>query len=322
MPAASSSSKWEIFIESSPTLAQTEGGAFLYSIRAIPPANAGNSSVDINWTVEGGLDGDFSYRSGTLSFGPGLLQRYRDLAVKSQDNNVDDGLGPERPFTVTITAADPSKVDVFNGIAISAIIDDEYCLLAGTLIATPSGEVPIESLRIGDLVKTADGAPVPIKWIGRQSIPLRQARQADRLPICVRSGALGAGLPRRDLYTSPDHALFIDGVLVHASALENGRSIVAAENLSLKTIEYYHIEAEGHELIVAEGVAVETFIDNEPRQKFDNYAEYELLYPNPSMMQPLNLPRVKYARQLPACINQRLLARAAELPALPQLVSS
>jgi hypothetical protein len=320
MPAASSSSKWEIFIESYPTLAQTEGGAFLYSIRAIPPANAGNSSVDINWTVEGGLDGDFSYRSGTLRFGPGLLQRY--LAVQSQDNNVDDGLGPERPFTVTITAADPSKVDVFNGIAISAIIDDEYCLLAGTLIATPSGEVPIESLRIGDLVKTADGAPVPIKWIGRQSIPLRQARQADRLPICVRSGALGAGLPRRDLYTSPDHALFIDGVLVHASALENGRSIVAAENLSLKTIEYYHIEAEGHELIVAEGVAVETFIDNEPRQKFDNYAEYELLYPNPSMMQPLNLPRVKYARQLPACINQRLLARAAELPALPQLVSS
>ena len=268
-----------------------------------------------------GRSGDFAYTSGSLTFGPGILQR--ELAIQSLNNNVDDGLGPERPFTVRITAADPSKVDILDGGTFNSdIIDDEYCLLAGTLIATPSGEVPIESLRIGDLVKTADGAPVPIKWIGRQSIPLRQARQADRLPICVRSGALGAGLPRRDLYTSPDHALFIDGVLVHASALENGRSIVAAENLSLKTIEYYHIEAEGHELIVAEGVAVETFIDNEPRQKFDNYAEYELLYPNPSMMQPLNLPRVKYARQLPACINQRLLARAAELPALPQLVSS
>ena len=124
MPAVSSSSKWKVSIVDGPTLAQTEGRPFIYGIRANPPADAGNSSITINWVVDG-RSGDFAYTSGSLTFGPGILQR--ELAIQSLNNNVDDGLGPERPFTVRITAADPSKVDILDGGTFNSdIIDDEY----------------------------------------------------------------------------------------------------------------------------------------------------------------------------------------------------
>ena len=38
----------------------------------------------------------------------------------------------------------------------------------------------------------------------------------------LEAGALGEGLPRRDPLVSPDHTLFLDGVLVQAGALADG----------------------------------------------------------------------------------------------------
>ena len=57
----------------------------------------------------------------------------------------------------------------------------------------------------------------------------------------------------------------------------------------------------------------ETFIDNVSREQFDNYAEYQALYPNTRMMKELPLPRVKFKRQLPTMIKQRLESRITEL---------
>jgi hypothetical protein len=68
-----------------------------------------------------------------------------------------------------------------------------------------------------------------------------------------------------------------------------------------------------HEIIYAEGVPCETFIDNVSRAQFDNYAEYQALYPNTRMMKELPLPRVKFKRQLPTMIKQRLESRISEL---------
>src|SRR4028119_1687973 len=95
----------------------------------------------------------------------------------------------------------------------------------GTLVTTPEGEAPVGSLRRGDLVLTADGRAARIVWMGRRTVSRRFADPLRVLPIRIAAGALGDGLPRRDLLVSADHALFLDGFLIHAGALVNGSTI-------------------------------------------------------------------------------------------------
>ncbi len=183
------------------------------------------------------------------------------------------------------------------------------CFTRGTAIATPNGERAVETLAIGNLVLNAQGQPVPVKWIGRQTIHPAFAMFHDKLPIRITAGALGQGLPHRDLCVSPDHALLVEGCLIHASALVNGRTITRATDWT-DVVEYFHIETEAHEIILAEGAPTETFIDNVSRECFDNYAEYAALYPDAAPMVELDLPRVLFARQLPAVIRRHLDAVA------------
>ncbi|MBS7542817.1 Hint domain-containing protein [Ancylobacter oerskovii] len=185
------------------------------------------------------------------------------------------------------------------------------CFLAGTGIATPAGTVAVECLSIGELVSTADGRAVPVKWIGRKSAaPLFLAEE--RRPVRIGAGALGAGLPVRDLDVTGDHALLIDGLLVQAGALVNGTTIrrLSPDELGAR-FTVYHIETERHDLVLAEGVPAETFVDNVSRRRFDNHAEYEALYGAGSCVPERELPRVKSARQLPARLRERLAGRSA-----------
>jgi hypothetical protein len=69
---------------------------------------------------------------------------------------------------------------------------------------------------------------------------------------------------------------------------------------------YYNIECDNHELLVAEGLAVESFLDEVPRRVFDNAAEYAALYPEGSAMEPLAYPLATTARHLPDALAKRL----------------
>jgi len=101
------------------------------------------------------------------------------------------------------------------------------CFAAGTHIRTERGEVPVESLRHGDSVVLADGRVSPVKWVGRRAMDCRRHPDPRAVwPVRVAAGALGSGLPVRDLMLSPDHALYLDGVLIPARLLLNGASIV------------------------------------------------------------------------------------------------
>jgi Hint domain len=94
------------------------------------------------------------------------------------------------------------------------------CYCRGTLILTERDEV-VESLAIGDRAMTISGAARPIRWIGQRAYDGRfVAGNKAVLPICA--GALAAGVPARDLWVSPGHSLYIDGVLGQSEHLLNG----------------------------------------------------------------------------------------------------
>ena len=100
------------------------------------------------------------------------------------------------------------------------------------------------------------------------------------LPVCIKAGALGDNVPRRDLWISPHHAMYFEelgGVLVEAKDLVNGVSIAQAAEVD--KVEYFHVELETHDVIVAEGALSETFLDEgDSRGMFHNADEYSALY--------------------------------------------
>lgn len=185
------------------------------------------------------------------------------------------------------------------------------CFLKGTQVRLTNGKARVESLLPNQDLASQD-QPTSVKWIGYQRRTPEFAQFDDYLPVKICAGALEENVPVRDLYLSPDHAILVDGHLIHAKALVNGKSIVQMTEWQ-GDIEYYHIETENHEIIFAEGVPCETFIDNVSRQQFDNYAEYQALYPFSTVMKELPLPRVRHRRQLPSAIAARIDQRAQVL---------
>ncbi|GGC79363.1 Hint domain-containing protein [Chelatococcus reniformis] len=283
----------------------TPGGTGQYTVNGqVPDAEAGGAEeagsddgvfapgepVTVTFATQSALDGEYTY----LGHEPGIPGYVAQ--------------GPDGLFYLFANTEVPLNQN-FN---IQAD-DVPICFMAGTMIACPDGERPIEDLRAGDMVLSASGMPKPIRWIGRQTVASLFADPLRSSPVCVTAGALAPQIPTRDLYVSPDHALLVDGVLVQAAALVNGLTIRRLDKPpALFTL--YHIELEDHALILAEGAEAETFVDNVRRRRFDNYREYAALYGDGDARIPeLALPRAKSARQLPRAVRERLAARAAAL---------
>ena len=145
------------------------------------------------------------------------------------------------------------------------------CFVKGTSIATPNGERRVEDLRPGQLVLNAQGQPKSIKWIGSS---LRTANvdgewSEDALPITIEAGALADQTPHRDLHISPEHALYLDGILIPAKYLVNGITIYPMNPDGLESVAYYHLELESHDAVLAEGAAAETYRDTGLRGTFE-----------------------------------------------------
>ncbi|HEV8678298.1 MAG TPA: Hint domain-containing protein, partial [Stellaceae bacterium] len=141
------------------------------------------------------------------------------------------------------------------------------CFCRGTRILTDRGEVPVEALAVGDLVVTLSGMAKPIRWIGLGRDLVTQKNPLAR-PIIVRAGALADGVPRRDLYLTHGHALYLDGVLVPVEQLVNHCSIRWDEGA--RVVEYYHIELDDHDVVLAEGAPAESYYDAGNRAQFHN----------------------------------------------------
>jgi hypothetical protein len=218
--------------------------------------------------------------------------------------------------SVLVTNTSTSAVDTLTNIQTLQFADQSVatssiaCYLAGTLVTTPGGEAAVETLRVGDRLVTAAGPARAIKWIGWRRYSGRfVARDPGVLPICIRAGSLAEGVPRRDLFVSPEHAMFVDGVLIPARLLVNGTSI--AQVGAGAGVTYFHLELESHDVILAEGAASETFVDDGSRGVFHNAREFRALYPD-AAHGPARYcaPRVEEGAVL-AAIRARLRARAA-----------
>lgn len=134
------------------------------------------------------------------------------------------------------------------------------CFTGGTLIATPRGERPIETLRAGDEVLTLDRGPQVLRWIGRRTV-----RATGRLaPILFARGTIGN---HRDLLVSPQHRMLCAGA---AARRITGRAEVLAPAASLVDdfavsvayggmAPYIHLLFDRHELVIANGAPSESF---------------------------------------------------------------
>lgn len=177
------------------------------------------------------------------------------------------------------------------------------CFCAGTLIATPNGARRIETLAIGDLVRTHDGGDLPVAWIGRQTVATHFADPLRDLPIRIQAGALAENVPVRDLLVSPAHAILVSDLLIRAGALVNGTSIARERHVPARFV-YDHVELDAHALLLAEGVPAESFLDGIEALPFDNAAERGAR----EEADELPYPRLKSQRQVPQALRARLAA--------------
>lgn len=180
------------------------------------------------------------------------------------------------------------------------------CFVAGTRIATPCGERAVETLREGDMVSTTSGGMGPAIWIGTRDVDCEKHPRPERVwPIRVRAGAFGAGCPARDLMLSPDHSVYLDGALVPVGLLIDGTHIV---QVPVDRVSYWHVELPRHDVILAEGLAVESFLECGNRDNFLNGCTLVRLHPEftASAWEDACAPIVLYGQRLLA-LRQHVL---------------
>lgn len=161
----------------------------------------------------------------------------------------------------------------------NTVITDIPCFASGTKIQTPYGETPVENLRVGDLVTLHQGGSAEIIWSGSRTVDLRRHPTPEKAqPIRILAHAFGPHLPARDLRLSPDHALFLDGHLIEAKTLVNGATIIRETDTS--SVTYHHIELARHNVLLAEGIPAESFLDSGNRAMFADQAQPMALHPD------------------------------------------
>ena len=180
------------------------------------------------------------------------------LRIVYADDNPENG-------TVTFLDANGNPTGTMSFTNIENVIP---CFTPGTLIATPRGEVPVESLRAGDKIVTRDNGIQDIAWTGSKTLKWADLNANPHLqPVLVRQGSLGNGLPERDMMVSPNHrllvandrtALYFDEheVLVAAKHLVGSKGVHTLDSMGTT---YIHFMFAQHEVVLSNGAWTESF---------------------------------------------------------------
>jgi hypothetical protein len=166
------------------------------------------------------------------------------------------------------------------------------CFAAGTLIDTAAGPRRIETLVAGDRVRTRDHGLQPVRWIGACHVRAAEMRRRPQLaPVRIARGALGAGLPSRELVVSPQHRLLlqsrisdrmfgIGGVLVPALRLAELPGV--SRETAARDVRYFHLLFDAHEIVFAEGCPAESLLIGPMARRLlspEAQAEIDALFP-------------------------------------------
>ncbi|WP_425049713.1 Hint domain-containing protein [Psychromarinibacter sp. S121] len=236
-----------------------------------------------------------------------------DTLVITENMNVTTANGSSNndPNLMPVTAADGIHFNQIqftsssgNVLAFDSVTMSLECFCAGTRIATPEGPRRVEDLAAGDMVLTAEGHAVAVRWLGEQRVSATFSDPARVNPIRISAGALGQGLPERDMLVSPDHALALDGLLVNAGLLVNGSTIAQVRDMG-GDFTYYHVEVDGHRLLLAEGVAAESYLEQRTMRSFSNATDRTAV-----AVAEMDMPRITARRLLPRTLRNRIAAGA------------
>jgi collagen type I/II/III/V/XI/XXIV/XXVII alpha len=252
---------------------------FTYDASSLNGTTPGTGTVD--WKIVTGtgapLAQDFTgATSGSLTFGSEAARSDETFSIQLSA----DAAAP-RDESFTVELFDPSTGNVIGSLAAltQTVVNLEApaCFAAGTRIRTSRGDVAVEALAVGDLVVTVSGALRPIIWLGSRHVDCaRHGRPSAVHPVRIRAGAFSLGLPLRDLTLSPDHAVFVEGVLIPVKHLINGYTIT---QMAVDSVTYFHIELESHDVVLAEGLTCETYLDTGDRSSFSTDGDVTVLHP-------------------------------------------
>ncbi len=207
-----------------------------------------------------------------VTLAAGQLYQLTSSLDTSQPGSID------RTITLDATDSNASGYSADLGAYTLDIVGDIACFTAGTRILTPDGETEVEHLHVGDMVRTVTGDARPIIWIGRRTLQCARHPKPEQVwPIRVATDAFGPGLPRRALSLSPDHAVYAGGVLIPVKYLVNGTTIVQHR---VATVRYFHIELDCHDVVLANSLPAESYLDTGDRARFENTGLPLILHPD------------------------------------------
>lgn len=210
-----------------------------------------------NHVIVGGEDADRSDID-VLDLTAGLGTAYTDFNLIQDANDPEAGL---------VELLDENG-NIFRRVEFSEIENVVICFTPGTTIATPKGEVAVETLQPGDKVFTRDNGIQEIAWAGSRTLSGAELVASPNLqPVLVRAGSLGASVPEHDLLLSPNHRLLMTGqraalhfedseVFAAAKHLTNTDGVDAVQSSS---VTYIHLMFAHHEVILSNGAWTESF---------------------------------------------------------------
>ncbi|CAK7193077.1 hypothetical protein COMNV_01290 [Commensalibacter sp. Nvir] len=174
---------------------------------------------------------------------------------------------PNGDYSLDGSTANPLSISYSNG--------DNFigaCFLAGSMIHTPTGTVPVETLKPHDTVISyinGNEEVQPIIWVGSKEVTVRPDYPDDQAgyPICILKDAIADNLPSKNMWITAEHCLFFNGKFVPARMLVNNTSIFYDYSITAYT--YYHIKTQNHSVIKADGMLTESYLDTGNRVGFD-----------------------------------------------------
>jgi Hint domain len=261
-------------------------------------------------TPEAGISAIYNPATGELALsGSASIAAYQteleSITYSSLTSDATNG-GADTSRTITWTVGD----GVSNSTPATSSLTVAPCYCRGARILTDRGEVAVEALRIGDLAITASGARRPIVWLGYRRLDLTRHNNPTAVwSVRVAANAFGEGLPHRDLWLSPGHNVASEGVLMPISSLINGQSVA---QIKQSAVEYWHVELDAHDILIAEGLATESYLDCGNRAAFANGGAFIDAHPDfaPKYWAETCLPLIKQGPAVTAT-KARLLARLA-----------